>query len=65
MRKSLPRVASLGIRDYVKTVAPEPEVLRLIGEASVRNGTDRITVREIDEEIKAVRAARRLRTGKR
>ncbi len=31
------------IRDYVRLAAPEPEVLRLIGEESVRNGTDKLS----------------------
>jgi prevent-host-death family protein len=41
----------LSIRDYVGLAAPEPEVLRLIGEESKRKGTDKLTSREIDQEI--------------
>ena len=40
---------------------PEPEVLRVIGEESKRKGTDKLTSRQIDQEIKAARAARRKR----
>lgn len=51
----------LRLRDYVRLVAPEPEILRLIGEASVRQGTDKLTSRQIDLEIKAARASARKR----
>jgi hypothetical protein len=42
----------LSIRDYVRLAAPEPEVLRIIGEESKRKGTDKITSREIDQKIR-------------
>jgi hypothetical protein len=35
------------VRDIVKRAAPEPEVLRVIGEESQRNGTSRLTPGEI------------------
>ena len=38
----------LSIRDYVRLAAPEPEVLRIIGEESQRKGTDKLTSRQID-----------------
>ena len=46
----------LSIRDYVRLAAPEPEVLRLVGEESQRKGTDKLSSREIDQVIKAARA---------
>jgi len=46
----------LSIRDYVRLAAPEPEVLRILGEESQRNGTDTLTSRQIDQVIKAARA---------
>ena len=46
----------LSIRDYVKLAAPEPEVLRVIGEESERNGTSKLTSRQIDRIIKATRS---------
>jgi hypothetical protein len=45
----------LSILDYVKLAAPEPEVLRVIGEESERNGTSKMSSREIDQIIKASR----------
>ena len=38
--------------------APEPEVLKIIGEESKRNGTDKMTSRQIDRFIKSTRAQR-------
>jgi hypothetical protein len=45
----------LGIRDYVRLAAPEPEVLRVIGEESKRKGTDTLSSRRIDQVIKTTR----------
>jgi hypothetical protein len=42
----------------VRLAAPEPEVLRVIGEGSKRNGTDKLTSRQIEQVIKAARVAR-------
>jgi prevent-host-death family protein len=58
-RRGEPLAVIMGIQDFIKTVAPEPEVLKAIGEASKRKGTDKLTMREIDAEIKAVRRAKR------
>jgi prevent-host-death family protein len=60
-KRGTPRAVLLSIRDYVRLAAPEPEVLRIIGEDSRRNGTDTLTSRQIDQEIKAARAHRRKR----
>ena len=52
-KRGTPRAVLLSIREYVRLAAPEPEVLRIIGEESKRKGTDKLTSREIDQEIKA------------
>jgi len=57
-KRGNPKAVLLSIRDYVKLAAPEPEVLRLIGEESERNGTSTLTARQIDQIIKASRAER-------
>jgi prevent-host-death family protein len=54
-KRGTPRAVLLSLRDYVKMAAPEPEILRLIGEESRRKGTDRLSTRQIDEAIKATR----------
>jgi prevent-host-death family protein len=58
-KRGTPQAVLLNIRDYVKLAAPEPEVLRVIGEESERNGTSAITSREIDRLIKAARSRKR------
>jgi len=49
----------MSIRDYVKLAAPEPEILRIIGEESVKKGTNTLTSRQIDQIIKATRAEKK------
>jgi prevent-host-death family protein len=55
-RRGTPRAVLLSIRDYVRLAAPEPEVLRIIGEESKAKGTDRLSSQQIDRVIRAVRA---------
>ena len=49
----------LSIRDYVRRVVPEPEVLRIIGKESKQRVTNKLSSRQIDQIIKAARKARR------
>jgi len=55
-KRGAPKAVLLSIRDYVRLAAPEPEVLRVIGEESQRNGTSTLSSRQIDRIIKAARA---------
>ena len=55
-KRGTPKAVLLSIRDYVRLAAPEPEVLRVIGEESRRKGTDKLSSRQIDQVIKATRA---------
>src|ERR1017187_7208465 len=55
-KRGTPRAVLLSIRDYVRLAAPEPDVLRVIGEESKRQGTDNLSSQEIDQVIKATRA---------
>jgi prevent-host-death family protein len=48
----------LSIRDYVRLAAPEPDVLKIIGEESRRKGTEKLTSGQIDQVISAARAQR-------
>jgi prevent-host-death family protein len=54
-KRGTARAVLLSIRDYVRLAAPEPEVLRLVGEESKGKGTDKLSSREIENVIKAVR----------
>ena len=57
-KRGTPKAVLLSIRDYVRLAAPEPEVLRAIAEKSQRNGTDKVTSRQIDHVIRAARASK-------
>jgi prevent-host-death family protein len=60
-KRGTPKAVLLSIRDYVRLAAPEPEVLRILGEESVRKGTSAMTVRQIDRVIKTVRTHKKKR----
>jgi prevent-host-death family protein len=60
-KRGTPKAVLLSIRDYVRLAAPEPEVLKVLGEESHRNGSDKLTSRQIDQEIKAARNHKRKR----
>jgi len=55
-KRGVPRAVLLSLQEYVRLAAPEPEVLRVIGEDSKRRGTSKLTSRQIDAEIRAARA---------
>jgi prevent-host-death family protein len=58
-KRGTPRAVLLSIRDYVKLAAPEPEVLRILGEESQRSGTSALTSRQIDQIIQAARGEKK------
>jgi prevent-host-death family protein len=58
-KRGTPRAVLLSIRDYVRLAAPEPEVLRLVGEESRRNRTNGLSMGQIDQIIRASRKQRR------
>jgi prevent-host-death family protein len=55
-KRGTPRAILLGIKEYVRLSAPEPEVLRLLGEESREQGTDKLSPQEIDTVIRRARA---------
>src|SRR5256885_17201772 len=55
-KRGTPKAVLLSIRDYVRLAAAEPEVLKVIGEESLRKGTDKLTSRQIDQVFIAARA---------
>ena len=54
-KRGIPRAVLLSIREYVRLAAPEPKTLRIIGEASTRQGTDTLTSAQIDSIISKAR----------
>jgi prevent-host-death family protein len=61
-KRGEPTVIIMSVKDYIETIAPTPQILKRIGEASKRKGTDKLSIREIDREIAA--ACRELRRKK-
>ena len=57
-KRGTPRAVLLSIRDYVRLAAPEPEVLRLIGEESKANGTDSLSSKQINRISRATRSTK-------
>ncbi|HKN74683.1 MAG TPA: type II toxin-antitoxin system Phd/YefM family antitoxin [Candidatus Acidoferrum sp.] len=55
-KRGTPRAVLLSIRDYVRLAAPEPEILKALGEESRQNRTDVFTSRAIDQLIRKTRA---------
>ena len=55
-KRGTPRAVLLSIRDYVRLAAPEPEVLRILGEESEAKGTDKLSSQQIDKIIRETRA---------
>jgi len=54
-KRGTPKAVLLSIRDYVRLAAPEPCVLKRIGEESQRKGTHKLTSHPIDKVINATR----------
>ena len=57
-KRGSPRAVLLGIGDYVRLAVPEPEVLQIIGKESKRQGTHRLSPKQIDAIIKAARRSK-------
>ena len=49
------------IKNVPRTVAPEPEILTIIGREAKRKRVNRLTMRQIDREIQALRKRKRSR----
>lgn len=60
-KRGIPTAVLMNIRDYVKLAAPEPEVLKIIGDEAKRNKTSSLTSRQINQVIKAARSEKKKR----
>lgn len=58
-RRGEPQVVIMGIEDFIKTIAPEPAVLRAIRSDARRRGTNKLSMRQIEAEIAAYRREQR------
>ena len=57
-RRGKPSVIIMGIKDYIKHIAPTPTAYQNIRNEAKRNGTSGMSVREINREISVVRKER-------
>ena len=60
-KRGTPTAVLMNIREYVKLAAPEPEILKIIGDEAKRNKTNALTSRQIDQIIKAARSEKKRR----
>jgi len=58
-RNGEPSVLIISVADFVRTLAPPPDWLMAVQDEARRKGLNKLTMPEIDAEIKAVRRARR------
>jgi prevent-host-death family protein len=63
-RRGQPQAVVMSIEDYIDTIAPAPDWLKSAWAESKKNGTDKLTMREIDQEIAEVRSAASRRKSK-
>jgi prevent-host-death family protein len=59
-KRGEPQVVIMGIRDFLKTIAPEKPVLAAIRAVARKAGKNKVSMREIDREIRAYRRERSL-----
>jgi hypothetical protein len=50
-----PQVVIMGVKDFIKTVAPEKKVLATMRAASRKNDTNKLSLRDINREMSAYR----------
>ena len=54
-RKGEPTAVILSVEDYLRNIVKQPEVLTKLQKQAKKAGTDKLTIGEIDAEIKAFR----------
>lgn len=59
-RRGEPQVVIMGIKDFLNTIAPEKKVLAAIRAEARRKGKDKLTLRQINREIRSYRRERSL-----
>ena len=64
-RRGSPKAIILSVADYIRLAAPEPEILRIVGEESRRKRTDRLSLRQIEAVIREARREKRRALGAR
>ncbi len=57
-KKGEPTAVILSVEDYMRSIVKQPEALRKLQKKAKRAGTDKLTLEDIDAEIKAFRQGR-------
>ncbi len=58
-KRGSPKAIILSVADYIRLAAPEPEILKIVGQDSKQKGTNRLTMRQIDSIIREARKDKR------
>jgi prevent-host-death family protein len=59
-RRGEPQIVIMGIKDFLNTIAPEKKVLAAIRADARKKGKDKLSLREINREIRSYRRERSL-----
>jgi prevent-host-death family protein len=59
-RRGEPQVVIMGIKDFLKTIAPEEKVVAAIRTGAAKHGKNKLSMRDIDREIRVYRRERSL-----
>jgi hypothetical protein len=59
-KRGEPQVVIMSVRDFLKTIAPEKKVMAAIRATARKKGKNRLTLRDINREIRAARKERSL-----
>lgn len=57
-RRGEPQIVIMGIKDFLRTIAPEKKILAAIRADARKKGKDKLSLREINREIRAYRRER-------
>ena len=59
-RRGEPQIVIMGIKDFLRTIGPEKKILAAIRADARKKGKDKLSLREINREIRAYRRERSL-----
>lgn len=63
-KRGEPQAVLMSIEDFIRTVAPESQVLGAIRADAKRKGADKMSMRQIDAEVAAYRKERKSKQRK-
>ncbi len=58
-RRGEPQAVIMGIEDFIRTIAPAPEVITAIRKEAQKQGRNKLTLRDINAEIRTYRHEKR------